>query len=349
MASLDFDKEKSAFKDFYRNNYDLLLHAETAFRVLIRSLLAAEGQIGHTQVTSRLKDCDECIAKFGRKYQQSLEENSTEYEINKYITDLIGLRVTCFYEPALDQIVKTLHSNFKVVGVTDKRALMEAEKDTFGYKGVHLDLTLNEKRRNLPEYHNIVQFNFEVQVRTIIQHAWSEIDHAISYKKSIPRELDRRIRALAALFELADREFLAIRTQSDELRSEAKTRTPEEPSKKAEAHLLDAFIAMEIFTRLFPGYGFMPAYVDGFISDIINLKPSITDQEFLTIFDKNLPVVLKYAQFVETERLRRMNPFTKMRHALYASNRQTFEPMLFPVQRYPFDEWLSKHRSSPKK
>src|SRR6266446_3741631 len=241
MASLDFEKEKASFKEFYRLNHDVFIRAETVFRVLVRSLLSAGHHFEKAQVTSRLKDCEECITKFYRRYQGELEENKSEYEIKDYITDLIGVRITCFYESDVDVIVKHLHDNFKVAGVTDKRAAMEAERDTFGYKGVHLDLSLNEKRRSLPEYHGIATFRFEVQVRTIIQHAWSEIDHAISYKRSIPTELDRRIRTLAALFELADKEFLAIRTQSLQLQHQAKARTPEEITEEKQPEPLDAF------------------------------------------------------------------------------------------------------------
>jgi hypothetical protein len=56
-----------------------------------------------------------------------------------------------------------------------------------------------------------------VQVRTILQHAWAEFEHAIRYKGTIPEEhapeLDRRFTLAAGLLELADREFSMIRDQ----------------------------------------------------------------------------------------------------------------------------------------
>jgi len=64
MASLDFEKEKNLFKEYYHTNVDLLLRAETAFRVLVRSLLANVDGLEAPVVTSRLKDCDGCIKKF---------------------------------------------------------------------------------------------------------------------------------------------------------------------------------------------------------------------------------------------------------------------------------------------
>ena len=55
----------------------------------------------------------------------------------------------------------------------------------------------------------------QVQVRTVLQHAWAEFEHAIRYKGTIPEEhvpdLDRRFTLAAGLLELADREFTPIR------------------------------------------------------------------------------------------------------------------------------------------
>ena len=59
--------------------------------------------------------------------------------------------------------------------------------------------------------------SFEVQIRSLIQDAWSVLDHKIKYKKSIPIDLKRRINILSALFELADREFKEIRNATIEL------------------------------------------------------------------------------------------------------------------------------------
>jgi hypothetical protein len=54
---------------------------------------------------------------------------------------------------------------------------------------------------------------FEVQIRTVVQHAWATIDHKIRYKtaEEIPRNVQREIFQLSALFELADNQFLSIK------------------------------------------------------------------------------------------------------------------------------------------
>jgi putative GTP pyrophosphokinase len=59
----------------------------------------------------------------------------------------------------------------------------------------------------------------EIQVRTILQHAWAEIEHDIQYKSStaIPEEIRRRFMALAGMLEIADREFQAIQGADKEI------------------------------------------------------------------------------------------------------------------------------------
>lgn len=63
----------------------------------------------------------------------------------------------------------------------------------------------------------------EIQVRTIIQHAWSAISHFIQYKQetAVPSHLQRRLYRIASLFELADEEFIGIRNQKSSLKASA--------------------------------------------------------------------------------------------------------------------------------
>ena len=55
----------------------------------------------------------------------------------------------------------------------------------------------------------------QVQIRTVLQHAWAEFEHDIRYKGTVPdehaRDFDRRFTLAAGLLELADQEFSTIR------------------------------------------------------------------------------------------------------------------------------------------
>jgi putative GTP pyrophosphokinase len=164
---------------------------------------------------------------------------------------------------------------------------------------------------------------------------------------SIPAELDRRIRALAALFEVADKEFLAIRDQSQQLKHEAKTRAPDEPEQQRKPpEPLDVFAALAMLGEFFPVYHFMPSHVDGFVKELVELKSDVTDKDFASAHRKHIGTVERFAEYVEGSVHRKFNPFTRMRHALYLFDRRAFRGVLFDLQRQSFDKWLAarQHR-----
>lgn len=186
MPSLDFEAEKSLFREFHSSNHQLLEDAKSSFIALINALLIHAGSIAISKIEGRVKDREECIKKFNLKYRKNLESSSTPYIIRDYITDLIGLRVVCLYEDDIEKIEKCLSEHFVVVEKTDKISQIENTEGSFGYKGLHLDLQFNEKRKLLPEYNKYSEYKFEVQIRTIIQDSWSVLDHKIKYKNPSP-------------------------------------------------------------------------------------------------------------------------------------------------------------------
>jgi len=95
MASLDYEIERKSFIDYYDENRMLLEQVSNASQTLISQLTS---EIGGIEVISRLKDREECLRKFNEKYRSNLESSKTQYEIKKYITDLIGVRIICLYE-----------------------------------------------------------------------------------------------------------------------------------------------------------------------------------------------------------------------------------------------------------
>lgn len=360
MPSLDFEAEKAAFRDYHNDNAQRLDQAKEAFLTLIGSLLAHAG-MDAAAATGRIKDREESIKKFMRKYQGDLEKSGTPYEIKDHITDLVGLRLVCLYEDEIEPIGQLIREHFEVIDVTDKTAEIEGTENSFGYKGLHLDLRLAAARAAMPEYQLFAQFPFELQIRTVVQDSWSTLDHKIKYKKSIPAALKRRINTLAALFELADREFRQVREET-ELEIE---RAEAEPEPEAEADAgdagqgeqyaepaagvdiergqfapLDAFRLLRIARHFFPDVNFEARKVDGFTADVIEREPGISRGKFNHYLRSTIGMVRQYrAWFIDSGRGEKFNAFTEMRHALYSSNPAAFSGMLTTVARQTFDQW----------
>jgi putative GTP pyrophosphokinase len=133
------------------------------------------------------------------------------------ITDLAGIRIICYVESDIPKIRKMIEDNFEIDDENsgDKSDLLGT--DRVGYKSVHYVAKLNKARLQLPEYKGYSKIKFEIQIRTILQYAWAEIEHDRNYKFSgeLPEEIQRRFKLVAGSLELADKEFDRIASEID--------------------------------------------------------------------------------------------------------------------------------------
>ena len=361
MPSLNFGEEKERFINYYSANYELLKQAEDSFRSLISTLISNTSEFEKPTVTSRLKDRDGCIEKFSYRYQSDLEKEKTHYEIKDHITDLIGVRVVCLYESDIPHIAETVNGHFEVLEVTDKIKKMEETESSFGYKGLHLDIKIDNSRLKLPEWTCYREIQVELQIRTIIQDAWSNLDHKIKYKKSIPLPLKRRVNVLAALFELADHEFLNIKKSTRSMEEQAKMDTIHSsgdagPSAKdiidlylsfplsSEEKRFNVFDFLNIANKYFEEYNFYNYKADGFVQELLGYDPSLNPEQFNKAMENHLLCVNNYADYQKSN-YNRLNPFTKVRHVMYLYDKDKYEYILYDNQRNNFDKWLSENSS----
>ena len=353
MASLDFEKEKLIFRKYYDNNRQLFEEAKNAYISSIKALIK-QSDIGEvTKIEGRVKDKFECIKKFHRKYQSRLEADEQPYNIRDYISDLIGIRIVCLYEDQIAAVARLLQKNFKTIDVTDKISEVEGTEASFGYKGLHMDLALNDEMAAVPRYQPYAQFAFEVQIRSLIQDAWSVLDHKIKYKKSIPNELKRRINLLSALFELADREFKEIRNATDELLQQATvipideivTNTSEVAEPVASDKTINAFNFLRVSGHFFQDFDFEDYKVDGFVQDIVKLAPQFKRSDLHDCLIENIKTIRDYqSDFLAVNPVSTFSPYTAIRHCLYLYNPETFNRILSEGPKERFLIWLDNHQ-----
>lgn len=325
------------FKEFYAKELRNLQAAEKAFRNLVVLLLRNQNGLEEPKITSRIKDRDECIKKFFEKYRDSTPIHERCMDIKSRITDLIGLRVTCIYESDIDVVKDRLLKHFDKIGLTNKTKDLEEDDDRFGYKGVHLDLRLNEDRKALPEYRPFDGVCFEIQIRTIVQDAWSEVDHKLKYKRQIPNKLKRRINRLSALFELADQEFEAIRRMTTDLEAEALEQSPN--GLLANEEILNSINASKIIKNHFSDFSPNPNTIEDFVEEIIRLKPGINSKLFNDYIHLNIDTVNNFVKYCFEKNETTFAPYTVIRHCLYMASPQNFQEMLLKRQLSNFDDW----------
>lgn len=179
--------------------------------------------INFHQITSRLKTRNSLSKKLSRKQN---------YKNISDITDIIGCRIITYFEDEVDKIATIIENEFDVDidNSVDKRKI---DFDRFGYLSLHYVVKINSKRLKLTEYKKFKDLKFEIQIRSILQHSWAEIEHDIGYKGkfSIPNVVKRRFSRIAALLETADIEFVRLKDELSKYEQNIKKEIKDDSSK----------------------------------------------------------------------------------------------------------------------
>lgn len=194
-------------------DYDRVRMDYVRYTKKIESLLddiLSSRNISYHLIEARTKDATslrEKITRGSKVYANPLEE----------ITDFSGLRIITYYQDDALLIADAIKFEFDVdVENSVEHSPVDAE---FGYRSAHYIVRLKESRTELVEWAGLAGLRAEIQVRTVLQHAWAAISHKLQYKREndVPAQLRRKLFRLSALFELADDEFVSLRDASGRL------------------------------------------------------------------------------------------------------------------------------------
>ena len=227
------DPAQAAVAAFAAGHDDLVLAGAEAVE-LVTGLLDEAG-INYLSVSGRTKS----VASFAEKAVRTADGVRLYADPLREIGDQLGVRVITYVRADVAAVADLLADQ---VVVTDDRDLGRetASEGRFGYASRHVQITLDSAREGQPGYAHLRGRNVQVQIRTVLQHAWAEFEHDIRYKGTVPPEhahdFDRRFTLAAGLLELADQEFATIR---DRLRG-APTHTGHPASTSDEDPRLDA-------------------------------------------------------------------------------------------------------------
>lgn len=196
-------KSENILKEFEEKKF---LYQGLAEKIshLLNSLIKENVKPHQIQFRVKLKDS---LAK-------KLIRKNYKYSSLTEITDIIGFRIVTYFEDDIDTIENIISTEFDIdkKNSVDKRNL---EVDKFGYRSAHFVASLNKDRLRLTEYEKYKGLKFEIQIRSILQHSWAEIEHDIGYKgaSEIPKTAKRTFYRVAALLEQADIEFTKLRKE----------------------------------------------------------------------------------------------------------------------------------------
>jgi putative GTP pyrophosphokinase len=125
--------------------------------------------------------------------------------------DMAGIRVITYLDSEAQKVSKIIKSSFTYFKDLSVDKSDQLGTDKVGYRSIHFVCCLNEAYCAVPENKEFAELKFEIQVRTILQHAWAEFEHDRNYKLRngavLPKELERRLKIVAGNLELIDWTF----------------------------------------------------------------------------------------------------------------------------------------------
>jgi putative GTP pyrophosphokinase len=207
------------YRDSLRVEYDKLLRARS-FAVkdlesrIEKTVLPLSSQ---PRVVGRIKTFESYFRKYIRLLKNEISPGKPQ------ITDVMGIRIICPFLDELAAVEDLLKEKFEILEIERKGG--DHTFREFGYESIHLLISVPQaiiKKRRLPGVETA-----EIQIRTILQDAWAEVEHEMIYKAEfnpVDNPTKRKLAAVNASLVLADVVFQEIRSYQRKLVGEMEKR-----------------------------------------------------------------------------------------------------------------------------
>ncbi len=196
-------------------------HLETLLFALESDIKSKLKLLSIPSYKARVKD-------FSSYYRKLRKTNSLLHDSKDLLllTDLIGIRIICPFLEDIGIIERQLTNLYKVVEIEKKGA--DRSFSEFGYESTHILINIPDEivsKHITKEYesHFPKELVCEVQIRTVLQDAWAEVEHELIYKAEFnPFDLPmrRKLYSMNATLNLAEIIFQEIRDYQNKLNAE---------------------------------------------------------------------------------------------------------------------------------
>lgn len=165
--------------DKYRKRHsEFLVPVAKKLREYLESCLSGCSRID--RITARAKDVSRFLVKAAKRAEGKLKYTNPLNEIQ----DQVGARVVVFYPSDVPKVASEVKRYFR--SIENHKIVPDGESE-FGYIGEHFILLLpTDVTAGISDSSKAPQV-FELQIKTLFQHAWAEAEHDLGYKP--PRSL----------------------------------------------------------------------------------------------------------------------------------------------------------------
>ena len=135
-----------------------------------------KGNVRVDQIRVRAKDVDRFCKKAAKKEGARRKYNDPLNQIQ----DQLGARIVVRYLEDVPEVSKIIEKHYRSI---ETQSIVPDSVREFGYEGKHYILLIPDAVRPSMNGGDFPKF-FELQIRTLFQHAWSETEHDLGYKPS---------------------------------------------------------------------------------------------------------------------------------------------------------------------
>jgi ppGpp synthetase/RelA/SpoT-type nucleotidyltranferase len=213
------------WKNIYEREYNMLFTFMNSVENICYSVLKQKG-ISFSHISGRVKTFESVYNKIfkrandssenerlkekhGINYIDAIKEPHLHYnKVFDIIRDLAGVRIILLFESDLDDIitifkklnkdqdlkVKEIRFYKQCVEDADKNIPLPDKANLFNYRSLHLTVSPGKNRLNLIEYRNLSEMQCEIQFRSVLAHAWADVNHDLEYKhREVIKEVSRSV------------------------------------------------------------------------------------------------------------------------------------------------------------
>lgn len=161
--------------------------ADAIARILEAAIPAYDKTIRFQPIQRRAKDADSLRKKIDGRNSDPLGTDKVDPEsIEEGIKDLAGIRVVFYTNGDESRFHRSsiIHENFDVDVSRTKihHPNPDHGEDANEFRSTNIVVSLKESRLALPDFAQFKGMRCEIQIQTILNHAWSETAHDITYK-----------------------------------------------------------------------------------------------------------------------------------------------------------------------
>ncbi|PVB62046.1 RelA/SpoT domain-containing protein [Labrenzia sp. 011] len=165
------------FEEYQQGGRARYLALVEAIQNILRHALSQHGMVSHG-ITGRAKELSSLRKKLGDR-EFALDQPMDE------VKDLAGCRVVFLTNSQVEVFNSTgaLHENFEVLSVNVHHPVPGTDTETKLFDSTNYLVQLKPDRLALPEYREFEGLRAEIQIQTLLNHAWAEMGHDTIYKE----------------------------------------------------------------------------------------------------------------------------------------------------------------------